>query len=901
MNIKSKLDEHFLTLLKNIEREVQKVLEKPKHIHYTDHGVEHSERIIKTIGDIFGSSQDPDMLNAYEIFILLASAYLHDVGMQSARYTGLPDKPEYTLEDKEIIREKHAESSAKMILESVQPNSDFSLGLEGREEYVPFIANIVRYHSGKGGEDINSLKDSSLKGEYVRLKLLAALLKLADGLDRDYRRVKIKELKFWPIPTESKFHWWTHHYTQSVTIKDGRIKLYFRFPEEYRESKIKDVFIKNTQRLIKEELEAVSDVLWDPGIRLTPDSNVGDISYVPKGIVELVPNDLLEYIEEIIFEVKHYIAPWALPRENIPINIEWGKDVVFNEIRIEIPDDFRFVDFLNVKKFSIAGNVATISSVIECTFPDAPLYCGFLVSSTEIPDKLKAAKKILVEFLHEDKVIKSLKLYARIFRPVLEVTETVEKIELHDDQEKLEIPINLKYIGFGDIRLKIEAGIGGRIVSHGESIIYELLRRLWLSDVLADEGVSEGEEKRKRIHVEQPVLQEFSEQLGKKIESGDISGIIGMIEEGDVEDFKRWLSDVKTKEKFMEVIYSRIEDLLLGLLTDLLERYPTDSVKLANARTKIKAKIELPVETIKIRLKYTDSIENEYTPVEIQLKIEDKRVEKRKTIIDIPIIIEMEEEPFKNVAEMKMEIPAYQNFVISEMRDESFNRIGRLWWFEDGKWKLNPSNLPPSERYLLTLKGKLPEDTLTKIVFVQQAANKDRTEEETDRYWLTSMIRNVEILEKLWDALNVDDVIAGIKIGIENCLSSALPKELKSRIEGTQRWIRAGRGRDREEVWRAWGEMHRLTKESKISVEEIVDIIYKLTTGETFSKFLTVDRPYIIGEIMREETFKRTFPDRMHVETCTYLTLKQPAATGFLTFKKKDYIETVKKEFKELL
>jgi|GEM_PF-2003576 len=359
---------------------------------------------------------------------------------------------------------------------------------------------------------------------------------------------------------------------------------------------------------------------------------------------------------ENIFDVKHYIAPWALPRENIPINIEWSKDVVFNEIRIEIPDDFRFVDFLNVKKFNIAGNVATISSVIVCTFPDAPMYCGFLVSSTEIPDKLKVARKILVEFLHEDKIIKSLKLYARIFRPVLEVTETVEKIELHDEQEKLEIPINLKYIGFGDIRLKIEAGIGGRIVSHGESIIYELLRRLWLSDVLADESVLEGnEEKRKRIHVEPTLLQELSEQLGEKIESGDTSGILEMIEEGDVEDFKRWLSDVKTKDKFMEVVYSRIEDLLLDLLTDLLERHPTDSVKLVNARTKIKAKIELPIEDIKIRLRYTDAIENEYPQVEIPIKIEDKRVEKRKTIIDIPITIKWEEKPFTNVAEMKME------------------------------------------------------------------------------------------------------------------------------------------------------------------------------------------------------------------------------------------------------
>ena len=105
----------------------------------------------------------------------------------------------------------------------------------------------------------------------------------------------------------------------------------------------------------------------------------------------------------------------------------------------------------------------------------------------------------------------------------------------------------------------------------------------------------------------------------------------------------------------MDVIYSRIEDLLLDLLIDLLERHPTDNVKLANVQTKIKAKIELPMEIIKIRLRYTDPIENEYPPVEIPIKIEDKRGDKRKTVIEIPITIEKwEEDPFMNVAEMEI-------------------------------------------------------------------------------------------------------------------------------------------------------------------------------------------------------------------------------------------------------
>ncbi len=39
--------------------------------------------------------------------------------------------------------------------------------------------------------------------------------------------------------------------------------------------------------------------------------------------------------------IKGYIVPWALSGENIPIHIEWSKDIGFDQIRIQIPGDFK--------------------------------------------------------------------------------------------------------------------------------------------------------------------------------------------------------------------------------------------------------------------------------------------------------------------------------------------------------------------------------------------------------------------------------------------------------------------------------------------------------------------------------------------------------------------------------
>lgn len=61
-------------------------------------------------------------------------------------------------------------------------------------------------------------------------------------------------------------------------------------------------------------------------------------------------------------DIKGYIPRWALPRENIPVNVEWQNDVNYDEIRIIKPDDFNFVDFLNVENVKISGNVATVNS-----------------------------------------------------------------------------------------------------------------------------------------------------------------------------------------------------------------------------------------------------------------------------------------------------------------------------------------------------------------------------------------------------------------------------------------------------------------------------------------------------------------------------------------------------------
>jgi len=240
----------------------------------------------------------------------------------------------------------------------------------------------------------------------------------------------------------------------------------------------------------------------------------------------------------------------------------------------------------------------------------------------------------------------------------------------------------------------------------------------------------------------------------------------------------------------------------------------------------------------------------------------------------------------------KVEIPAYQNFVVSDMMDESFSRVRSAWQFRNGKWVLRPSILPASERYLVKLKGEVPKATLLGMVRIQPAQNRDQTP-ELDRYWLNSMIRDVDFFSQIYRELEVDDVNVSVHVGVERCFSTTFPKEMKRVLEASQRWTRAGHGRDRNEIQRAWLNLRRVTRTSKIQVGDLIQAIYKLTLGELFTEYLVVDLPYSLEEIKREERFMGMFPEKMSVNACTDLNLRQPVATGYLTFKKKEYMKKI--------
>ena len=132
---------------------------------------------------------------------------------------------------------------------------------------------------------------------------MVALIRLADELVRDYMRVNLERLKLRNIPTESKVHWWIHHYTRAVDITDGIIRILFRLPESYKknQSELAHIISEQTKSSVEKQFREVKKVLWNNDIKLaleikapTDDPN----AFGNQPTRKPVPRDLSNFMNE---------------------------------------------------------------------------------------------------------------------------------------------------------------------------------------------------------------------------------------------------------------------------------------------------------------------------------------------------------------------------------------------------------------------------------------------------------------------------------------------------------------------------------------------------------------------------------------------------------------------------
>ena len=214
--------------------------------YYYDHGINHSKRIINNLDELLTGAAIR-RLNYLEAFILLCSAWLHDIGYVVNK------KGNKELSDQEI-QDQHHELSEYLINKHYQ-----TLGFEDKST-ADLIGRICATHRRRV---IISKKlpreEEAFKGKNIRSHFLAALISLADALDTDNRRApEIRSDYVTKLPEESKRHWKVCQHIGGIKADPDKARI---IVDSHYNKKLDCDDIMWKLRSLQDELDRVSPIL----------------------------------------------------------------------------------------------------------------------------------------------------------------------------------------------------------------------------------------------------------------------------------------------------------------------------------------------------------------------------------------------------------------------------------------------------------------------------------------------------------------------------------------------------------------------------------------------------------------------------------------------------------------
>lgn len=246
----------------------------------------------------------------------------------------------------------------------------------------------------------------------------------------------------------------------------------------------------------------------------------------------------------------------------------------------------------------------------------------------------------------------------------------------------------------------------------------------------------------------------------------------------------------------------------------------------------------------------------------------------------------------KRKTHRKVEVPAVTGFRIDEVLDlDTSNMVDITFDSEGGKWVFSANDFPNSERFMVTLKGHISSIFLTRLVSVKCAMNPIH-EEDCDCYWIHSALKDVSILERIWDELDIDRINVDVRIGVERFFTSIIPQEIKERL-GTQKRLLDAIAQGQRNIQILKLEYRRAVRKARVSPSGLVDTIMRLVSGEFFSDFLNVDDPFALGLIEPVKALTSIIPEKVKVGVLTDLNFRLPAAKGQLVFERKRYNDSI--------
>ncbi len=264
---------------------------------YTDHGIKHTEAILRTLGDMIAPEDSaidvrnesprkgdiPSALSDEDIFILMSAALWHDVGMLIARNNHARNLINYSREIQILTSDSNVTQTIYDIACAHGSNKKF-------DDCINFIP--LNFY----GKDVN-----------VSKKTLAALLRIADEISEDDKRITKANEVFASIPKENQVFWEHSAAISYSKYKNNRITIKYALDIEKAFKKYK----------------------FENGKRKTIT------------LYEFIVNRICKIINEMIVCAPYFSTICRVDALNITIEFQKQKNWICEESITEISEDIR--------------------------------------------------------------------------------------------------------------------------------------------------------------------------------------------------------------------------------------------------------------------------------------------------------------------------------------------------------------------------------------------------------------------------------------------------------------------------------------------------------------------------------------------------------------------------------
>lgn len=329
------------------------------------------------------------------------------------------------------------------------------------------------------------------------------------------------------------------------------------------------------------------------------------------------------------FEVSDFfVAPWGLANEQRPLHIRWEGEV--EAVTIALPNPMKLDKVNNINKPLEEFDIEANEEYSEIEFSSSDIISeGYLAGELIVPEifeDVMVGQEVGVKLhLPSGEMVQSTG-YTFTIRPKIELVDAPDQIIVKESQKEVALEIDMRYIGFGMAEVEIEVQSDGETISEPVDLMTNIAEAFAESGVPTKESeilddIPEEWENDPRYNVSQEDMQMLAADMREVFLEGrdafeefDVDQMLKIakaLEEGETD--REW--DISKMYEFMELA-------LVNSILDLVDRHPTEGVKMENPNTEIET--ESQTREITVIYKLSDRQGNEYQSVEKTVEIIDE-------------------------------------------------------------------------------------------------------------------------------------------------------------------------------------------------------------------------------------------------------------------------------------